>query len=76
MVCFFIFPFLSVLLFFCLMKTEKQELKELLIETMKAMCDYRFNKGKCANCNDAMFCRAKAIIPKVENFLKNLEKDG
>ena len=58
------------------MKTEKQELKELLIETMKVMCDYRFLKGKCANCNDALFCRAKVVIPKVEKFLKNLDKDA
>ena len=52
------------------LKDENQKLKELLKETMMAMCDYRTMKGYCAQCNDSMFCRAKNIIPKVEKMLK------
>jgi hypothetical protein len=52
------------------LKEENEKLKELLKETMMAMCDYRTIKGYCAQCNDAMFCRAKHTIPKVEKLLK------
>lgn len=56
------------------LKEENQKLKELLKETMMAMCDYRTMKGYCAECNDAMFCKAKHVIPKVEKMLK-IKKD-
>jgi hypothetical protein len=49
---------------------ELDNLKELLKETMMALCDFRTMKGYCAKCNDAMFCRAKNVIPKIEKALK------
>lgn len=49
---------------------ELDTLKELLKESMMAMCDYRTMHGVCAKCNDAMFCRAKNVIPKIERALK------
>lgn len=52
------------------LKKENEQLKELLKETMMAMCDYRTMNGYCAKCNTSMFCRAKKIIPKVEELLK------
>ena len=52
------------------LKEENEKLKELLKETMMAMCDYRTIKGYCAKCNDAIYCRAKHIIPKVERAIK------
>lgn len=45
------------------------ELKELLKETLNAMCSFRASKGHCSICNDKPFCTAKKIIPKVENVL-------
>ena len=56
------------------LKEENQKLKELLKETLMAMCDYRADRGYCAKCNDAIYCRAKHIIPKVEKAL-NIKKE-
>jgi hypothetical protein len=46
-----------------------EEAKVLLKETMMALCDYRTIHGRCAQCNDAMFCRAKKVIPQIEKFV-------
>lgn len=46
------------------------ELKGLLKEAMYALCSYRVTNGKCANCPDAFYCKAKTLIPKIEAILK------
>lgn len=56
------------------LKEENEKLKELLNETMMAMCDYRTQKGMCAPCKTAFLCKAKILIPKVEKMLK-IKKD-
>ena len=53
------------------LKEENKILKDLLKETLYAMCDYRATKGHCANCKNAIFCSAKKVIPKVEKILKD-----
>lgn len=57
------------------LKKEIEELKELLKETMYAMCSYRTEKGFCAQCNSSHYCSAKKVIPKVEKILKIKEKE-
>jgi hypothetical protein len=52
------------------LKEENEKLKELLKETLNAMCSYRTEKGYCTICKTAMFCKAKTVIPKVEKVLK------
>lgn len=52
------------------LKEENDKLKELLKETMIAMCDYRTEKGYCAQCNSLPYCSARKTIPKVEKILK------
>ena len=52
------------------LKEENKRLKDLLAETLYAMCDYRTKNGHCANCNSAIYCSARKIIPKVEKELK------
>lgn len=52
------------------LKEENEKLKEILKETLPAMCSFRAEKGYCAACNSAMFCGAKTVIPKVEKILK------
>ena len=52
------------------LKKENDELKQLLKQTMMAMCDYRTQKGMCAPCKTAFLCKAKVIIPKVQKALK------
>lgn len=56
------------------LKKQNEMLKELLKQTLYAMCDYRSQKGYCANCNTAFLCIAKKVIPKVEKAL-NIKKE-
>lgn len=53
------------------LKEENDRLKQLLKETMIAMCDYRTEKGYCAKCSNLLYCPARKTIPKVEKILKN-----
>lgn len=57
------------------LKEENKRLRELLKETMMAMCDYRTAKGYCAKCNTAHYCLARKTIPKVEKELNIQRKD-
>ena len=50
--------------------SEIKDLKLLLRETIMSMCSYRAINGRCSTCNDAIYCRAKKTIPKVEKALK------
>lgn len=56
------------------LKEENKRLKELLKETLYAMCDYRAERGYCAKCNSAPYCVSKKVIPKVEKEL-NIKHD-
>lgn len=51
------------------LKEENKRLRELLKETMMAMCDYRTTKGYCAKCKTSPYCLARKTIPKVEKEL-------
>ena len=51
------------------LKEENKYLKELLKETLYAMCNYRSKKGKCTDCRSIMYCSARKVIPKVEKAL-------
>ena len=51
------------------LKEENKLLKDLLKETLYAMCSYRAEKGYCADCKNAIYCTAKKVIPKVEKIL-------
>lgn len=51
------------------LKEEIKFLKDLLKETLYAMCDYRASKGRCSDCKDIMYCSSRKIIPKVERVL-------
>ena len=57
------------------LQEENKKLKELLKETLYAMCDYRTIKGYCSKCNTLPYCPARKVIPKVEVALGIKAKD-
>ena len=52
------------------LQEQNKKLRQLLKETLNAMCSYRAEKGFCTNCTTSMFCLSKKVIPKVEQVLK------
>lgn len=49
---------------------ENKRLKELLKETLPALCDFRMLKGYCTTCNTQHCCLSRKLIPKIEKELK------
>jgi len=54
---------------------ELREVKAVLREAIPAMCSHRAIKGRCSACKDAIWCKAKDVIPKAEKVLK-INNDG
>lgn len=48
---------------------ENQELKQLLKESLNALCEYRHKNGKCTSCKTMHYCQARNLIPKIEKIL-------
>ena len=56
-------------------KEQNKLLKQLLMQSILGLCSNRATKGKCSNCNDAYYCTAKILIPKIEKTL-GIKNDG
>ena len=49
---------------------ENKKLRELLKESLPALCDYRVLKGQCGGCKIQHYCLARKLIPKLEKEFK------
>ena len=58
-----------------LLKEQNKILKDLLMQSIVGLCSYRAIKGRCTNCNDAPYCTARKLIPKIEKTL-GIKNDG